>query len=91
MDDVDLIVAITKGGESDPVTIRRPAWAKVIPAVGQLLDILCIDVDDIDIVVSFRTAIKGDLCPVWRPRAAAAHVTHVCQLFDIVTARIHDE
>ena len=59
MDDVEFVVAIAKGGEDDPVTIRRPGGAEVVAAIGDFDQACAIHVDNIDVPIALFAAIKG--------------------------------
>ena len=64
MDDVDFIVAITEGGEGDPVAIGRPAGTEIVSAVREFHQARAVYVDDVDVMVACGTAIEREPRPI---------------------------
>ena len=61
MDDVKFVVAVAEGGEDDPVAIGGPGRTEVVAAVSEFHQASAVHVDDVDVSVTLRSAIEGEL------------------------------
>ena len=60
MDDVKFVVAVAEGGEDDPVAVGRPGGTEVVAAIGEFDQAGAVYVDDVDVTVTLRSAIKSE-------------------------------
>src|SRR3972149_359991 len=91
MYDIDLIVAIPKRRESDPVPIGRPTGTEVVAAIGELDQSRSIDMDDIDVVIAGRSAVKRETGSIRRPGTAPTDGIQIRDLPHIRTIRVHNK
>ena len=60
MDDIEFVIAVSEGGEDDPVAVGRPGGTEVVAAVSEFDQAGAIHVDDVDIAVALRSVVEGE-------------------------------
>ena len=64
MDDIEFVIAVSEGGEDDPVAVGRPGGTEVVAAVGEFDQARAVHVDDVDIAVALGSAVEGEFCAI---------------------------
>ena len=91
MDDIEFVIAVTKGSEDDPVAVGRPGGTEVVAAVCQFDQTCAVDVDDVNVTVALWTAVEGEAGSIGGPSVSSAHVVEIRDLTDIRTVSVHDK
>ena len=90
-DDKDLVSALMQAGVSNPLSIRRPAWLRIIvPVKGNTSYRFCLHIHDINLWIAAAVRYKGYLSAIRGPCRGNIDARILCEPFDNVSLYIHE-